>query len=99
MAEKISVHLPEKVWEAIADYEPYPRPASLPRAIRRQLRRAARIEIRQPVRQAARVVTLSQSETDQLLLWLRAVSIRADAPREACRAAIAGVTAAKRRSA
>jgi len=81
MSRQVTVHVPERMWAAIVDFEPYPGAAGLAPTIRQRLRDA--VEVRQELPAAAvfRVATLSTEEATALELWLSAVAGRADAPR------------------
>ena len=87
MSREIAVHLPERVWTVVVNFELYPSGLGLGAAVRQRLRDAAELRHDQPMPAVFRVVKLSGEEADVLENWLSAVCSRPDAPRD-CRTAL-----------
>ena len=87
MSREFSVHLPERVWAAIVDFDLHPRGWSLEPLVRQCLLDAGEIRQEQPIPVVLRVVTLSTEQADVLENWLSTMGSRTDAPRD-CRTAL-----------
>ena len=85
MADGIVVFLPERVWSAIVDLEPFPPHLALDATVRQCLQDAA--PHTGATATALRVLAMTSEQADVLVEWLNAVIGRRDAPRE-CWAAI-----------
>jgi hypothetical protein len=80
MTKEISVRLPERVWNEVIDYEPFPPGVGLAPAIRAQLQAAVALTEERPALLSFRIATFSLDAAHQLQAWLTAVSRRGDAP-------------------
>lgn len=97
MNREVSVHLPERVWTAVVDYELYPSGLGLATAVRQRLRDAVESPPAPPLPSILRVATMTREECDMLENWLSAICARPDAPRD-CRTALELVREARRLS-
>ena len=97
MSREVRVHLPERVWTSVVNFELYPSALGLAPAVRQRLRDAVETRNEQPVPAAFRVVTLTGEDADVLENWLSAVCSRPDAPRD-CRTALELLREGKRLS-
>lgn len=97
MSHEASVHLPERVWAAVVDYELYPSGLGLAPAVRQRLRDAVESPPEPPLPNVFRVATMTREECDVLENWLSAICARTDAPRD-CRTALELVRQGRRLS-
>ena len=97
MSREVTIHLPERVWSAVVNFELYPSGLGLASTVRQRLREAIETRSEQPTPAVFRVVRLTGVDADILENWLSAVCSRADAPRD-CRTALELVREGKRLS-
>jgi hypothetical protein len=97
MSREVTVHLPERVWSAVVNFELYPTGLGLADAVRQRLREAIETRNEQPMPAVFRVVRLTGEDADVLENWLAAVCSRPDAPRD-CRTALELLREGKRLS-